>query len=283
MQREARSFHYGFPWIQNIDRAIICQKSINPKFLFLLDDNPRLLAVCAFSLFSWRFWATKSKSLLPKTATVIRKPFFYIRHGFDCRNLLYNISDQYTVDRPLAKQFDLWKKFGDCKALFDYHYYPQRPLTSNEENFPLAYVILVNEHLEQVEILFNSIYQPQNLYCFHIDLKSSLIFYSSIKRLASCFDNVFVVDRMVVVNPVSHSMILAQLECLKILTMNSPSISTKYNWQYVILLQGHDFPLKTNAEIVEILKIHDGANDVELINEIAWKARVDRNARIFFS
>lgn len=36
-------------------------------------------------------------------------------------------------------------------------------------------------------------------------------------------------------------------------------------WRYLMTLQDHDFPLKTNREIVEILKLYDGANDVELI------------------
>ena len=35
------------------------------------------------------------------------------------------------------------------------------------------------------------------------------------------------------------------------------------DWKYYINLASEAFPLKTNAELVEILKIYNGANDIE--------------------
>lgn len=187
-------------------------------------------------------------------------PFFRRNHNFDC--LGQNLKNGIKLERPLMKETQLRSIFSDCDQLFSYHYYPRKSLSIEEQNFPLAYVLLVNEHLEQVEILFNAIYQPQNAYCFHVDLKSDLIFYDSIRKLSKCFsnrNNVILVEDSEAVDPQTNSMIHAQLHCLETLTKKS------FKWEYVIVLQGHDFPIKTNREIVEILKIHDGANDVELL------------------
>ena len=35
------------------------------------------------------------------------------------------------------------------------------------------------------------------------------------------------------------------------------------NWKYYINLASQSFPLKTNAELVKILKTYNGSNDIE--------------------
>ena len=37
----------------------------------------------------------------------------------------------------------------------------------------------------------------------------------------------------------------------------------QYQWKYFINLSGQMFPLHTNAELVQILKLYNGANDIE--------------------
>ena len=37
----------------------------------------------------------------------------------------------------------------------------------------------------------------------------------------------------------------------------------EYNWKYFINLSGQMFPLHSNAEVVKIFKVYNGANDVE--------------------
>ena len=34
-------------------------------------------------------------------------------------------------------------------------------------------------------------------------------------------------------------------------------------WKYFINLTGQEFPLKTNAELVKILKVYNGANNIQ--------------------
>ena len=40
------------------------------------------------------------------------------------------------------------------------------------------------------------------------------------------------------------------------------------NWRYYINLTGSAFPLKTNAELVEIFKLYNGTNDIEMLRQI---------------
>lgn len=197
------------------------------------------------------------------------KPFFSTNHNYNCKKLIDNDFDDIpknikNLKRPLKNDRECWRLFGNCSQLFETHFYPSYPLTNDERDFPLAYVLLVNEHLEQIELLLNAIYAPQNVYCIHVDFKSSFLIHDAIERLSSCFPNVFVPATKIAVTHGGVSMLHAQKICLKDLYYGQTKWS-KTNWKYVILLQGHDFPLRTNSEIVDILKIHKGANDVELL------------------
>ena len=52
-----------------------------------------------------------------------------------------------------------------------------------------------------------------------------------------------------------------------ILTTEQPSLFSQVRhpikWRYLINIAGQSFPLKTNEEIVNILRIYNGANDIE--------------------
>lgn len=50
--------------------------------------------------------------------------------------------------------------------------------------------------------------------------------------------------------------VLAELSCMKDLLSFS-------KWKYFINLTGWEFPLRTNYELVKILKIYNGSNDGE--------------------
>ena len=67
--------------------------------------------------------------------------------------------------------------------------------STEEENYPLAFSIAVYKDVEAVERLLRAIYQPQNLYCVHIDAKSPLLFHKTVYALTNCFHNVFVATR----------------------------------------------------------------------------------------
>lgn len=106
-----------------------------------------------------------------------------------------------------------------------------------------------------LETLFRLEYAPQNSFCFALDRKASTIFKTRIKALQTCFSkNMFVVNDGYEVHQTGHNSTVAHLSCLKKLR--------KRNFKYVFLVHNFDVKLRTNAELVEILKNHHGANEM---------------------
>ncbi|TMS33341.1 hypothetical protein L596_001099 [Steinernema carpocapsae] len=154
----------------------------------------------------------------------------------------------------------------DCVSILNRHHFPNEPLSQEEAQFPIAQARLVfkisgsmrgqfrNDYFV-VEQMLALQYSPQNTYCFSLDKKANGSFKSSVRKLASCFKNVYVPERELDLDSFGHNMNTAHWDCVKEMRHNS--------WEYVYLLQNHDIPLRTNLETVKILKIFNGSNDVE--------------------
>ncbi|KFO33780.1 N-acetyllactosaminide beta-1,6-N-acetylglucosaminyl-transferase, isoform C [Fukomys damarensis] len=123
-----------------------------------------------------------------------------------------------------------------------------------EAEFPLAYVMVIHKDFGTFERLFRAVYMPHNVYCVHVDAKSSVEFKSSVQRLLSCFSNAFLASKMEPVVYAGFSRLQADLNCLRDL------VASQVPWKYVINTCGQDFPLKTNREIVQYLKGFRGKN-----------------------
>ena len=116
----------------------------------------------------------------------------------------------------------------------------------------------LNQHYQfQVERLLRAIYRPQNSYCIHVDSKSGDAFKKALAAIAQCFDNVFLASRSLDVQWGRFSVLEADLICMEDLWQASAT------WKYFINLTGQEFPLKTNAELVKILKVFNGANNIQ--------------------
>ena len=72
----------------------------------------------------------------------------------------------------------------------------QMALSVEEAEFPIAFSIAMFTDVEQTERLLRAIYQPQNLYCIHVDTKSSLLIHRTVAAIARCFDNVWIATRL---------------------------------------------------------------------------------------
>lgn len=143
----------------------------------------------------------------------------------------------------------------DCGAFKRRREYITQAVSSEEVAFPIAYSILVYKDFSQVERLLRAIYRPQNFYCIHHDNKSTPSFKERLRELVDCFDNVFLSSRSVLVRWGYFTVLEADLICMQDLL--------KYkSWKYLINLTGQEFPLKTNWQIVKILKTFQGANDI---------------------
>lgn len=166
--------------------------------------------------------------------------------------------DTAIIGTPLCDQvyMDLT---SDCTAFHKHRGYTMFPLTSEEEEFPVAFSLLVYKDAEMVERLLRAVYRPQNYYCIHVDQNSSDIFFRAIMDIANCFNNVFVATKRLNVqwSEDRFSVMDTELLCIREL-WRFPK------WKYLITLTGQDFPLRTNLELVRTLKAHKKATDASV-------------------
>lgn len=144
----------------------------------------------------------------------------------------------------------------NCQKFQTERGYIMSSLTKEEEQFPLAFSILVFKDPEMVERLLRAMYRPQNYYCIHVDSKATDLFYNTMLGLAKCFPNVIMASRRIDVQWAWFSVLEPELLCMEEL-WRFPT------WKYFFTLTGQEFPLKTNHELVKILTAYDGANDLE--------------------
>ncbi|XP_062570789.1 beta-1,3-galactosyl-O-glycosyl-glycoprotein beta-1,6-N-acetylglucosaminyltransferase-like [Saccostrea cucullata] len=162
--------------------------------------------------------------------------------------------DQFN--KSVSNNISLCQQTEDCDKFIHNRKYVVDPLTEEEKLFSIAYSILVYDKPEQFEILLRAIYRPQNFYCIHVDSKASLELFDEFKCAIKCFPNVFLASQRIPVEWGKMSVLTPELVCLKDLLQFS-------RWKYFINLTGQEFPLRTNYEIVKILKILNGSNDAE--------------------
>ncbi|KAF7464206.1 Hypothetical predicted protein [Marmota monax] len=141
-----------------------------------------------------------------------------------------------------------------CNDYVTQSHYITSPLSGEEAAFPLAFVMVIHKDFDTFERLFRAIYMPQNVYCIHVDEKSSNEFKKSVWQLLSCFPNAFLASKMEPVVYGGISRLLADINCLKDLE------ASEVPWKYVLNTCGQDFPLKTNKEIIQYLKGFKGKN-----------------------
>ncbi|CAF0834625.1 unnamed protein product [Didymodactylos carnosus] len=133
--------------------------------------------------------------------------------------------------------------------------FPKYKITEEEKQYPIAFTILMYDNLFQFEQLLKTIYRPHNFYCIHIDLKTSHIIYKNVKIFTKCLKNVYLSPVRYNVTWGRYSVLEAEQECQQYL-LKFPQ------WNYYLNLAGSDFPLKTNLELVQILKLLNNQNDV---------------------
>ncbi|XP_052078517.1 beta-1,3-galactosyl-O-glycosyl-glycoprotein beta-1,6-N-acetylglucosaminyltransferase-like isoform X1 [Mytilus californianus] len=189
--------------------------------------------------------------------------------SINCRALLTGQKREITRANSLQNEylialspFYYISRTRDCKKFLRDRGYITSTLSSEEEDFPIAYSVLIFKAINQFERLLRSIYRPQNFYCVHADTKMSDVRRKALETIVNCFDNVFMSSISYDVRWGKITVLQADLVCMKDLLRHT-------KWKYFINLTGQDFPLKTNLEIVKILKAYYGANDVSISNHQA--------------
>ncbi|XP_051237669.1 beta-1,3-galactosyl-O-glycosyl-glycoprotein beta-1,6-N-acetylglucosaminyltransferase 3 [Dicentrarchus labrax] len=145
----------------------------------------------------------------------------------------------------------------DCPTYIEKRGFITMPLSKEEKDFPIAYSMVIHEKIEMFERLLRAIYTPQNIYCVHVDKKSSQEFKMAVEAMVSCLPNVFVATRLERVIYASWSRVQADLNCMRDL------LSSHVKWRYMLNTCGTDFPIKTNGEIIKVLKALNGRNSME--------------------
>ena len=193
-------------------------------------------------------------------------PSFHNQHDVKCRRLIsgdkHIIAKTSEVEQNLKDAYDIYiSNVTQQQVVSCYDVYRQSmilaELTTNEEkNYPIAFSFIVYRNFPQFLQLFLTLYRPHNVYCVHVDSKSDVYFTSSVRKLAACFDNVIVPNHTARVVWSQFSVLEAEIICIQQLIKRS-------GWKYFINLTGQDFPLKTNLEIVRVLKAFNGSNNME--------------------
>ncbi|CAH3038430.1 unnamed protein product [Porites evermanni] len=104
---------------------------------------------------------------------------------------------------------------------------------------------------------FHAIYMPHNVYCLHLDKKSTANFKRAVHSFIDCLPNVFITKKLIDVVWGHVSVLQAQLNCMEDL------FHSDIPWKYLITLVAQDYPLYDNKGIVEGLKKLNGLNNIE--------------------
>ncbi|KAA0195117.1 Beta-1 3-galactosyl-O-glycosyl-glycoprotein beta-1 6-N-acetylglucosaminyltransferase [Fasciolopsis buskii] len=126
-----------------------------------------------------------------------------------------------------------------------------------ERNFPIAFSLVIYRDIDRAIRLLRAIYRPHNYYCIHVDKKANPAYFEAIqKAIRRIGSNVFLIPDSERISIVWGylSTLDADLACAKRLLEFSST------WRYWINLTGHEFPLRTNWELVRALKAVRGAN-----------------------
>ncbi|KAM6979580.1 beta-1,3-galactosyl-O-glycosyl-glycoprotein beta-1,6-N-acetylglucosaminyltransferase 7 [Aplochiton taeniatus] len=136
----------------------------------------------------------------------------------------------------------------DCSQLAQDLHFITKPLSREEEAYPLAFILTVHKELELLVRLLRAVYAPQNVYCVHVDSKAPLWYRATVKHLLSCLPNAFLASRSETVTYGGFSRLQADINCMRDLARS------KVAWRKVVNLCGQDFPVMSNLELVRHLQ-----------------------------
>ena len=162
-------------------------------------------------------------------------------------NKLKNWTNSETVD-------EFYTKVQNCSCVRNLLSSENFYISDTEKNFSLAYSMLFHGSPQQIMRLLRVIYRPHNVYCLHPDGKANKTLIQAVRKMASCFDNIFVPDKLVNVTYLHISTVDAHLSCFRHLVHSYQH----FKWQYVSIVCGKELPFNSNRVMVEKLKELNG-------------------------
>ncbi len=139
----------------------------------------------------------------------------------------------------------------------------------------LGYLLLVHKNPHQFERLLRAIYDPDNAYLIHADLKSGRSFVDEIERIIKPYPRAWLMKPMKCYW-CGWSTVLIEREAIR------QWLERADDGSFFINLSGQDFPLKTQAQLKEFLGRNARCNFLEINPgaEKEWVVR-DRTRRYY--
>uniref|UniRef100_A0A7I4Z5A7 Protein xylosyltransferase n=1 Tax=Haemonchus contortus TaxID=6289 RepID=A0A7I4Z5A7_HAECO len=149
-------------------------------------------------------------------------------------------------------EYELYKSSNICETINKYFYFEREPLSKEEEEYPLAFGFVLYKDIVQVLLELSIFYYPQNTYCITVDGTANRTFKKVIMHLPKCFKNIktFIGKRS---QWGSYGILDNVYQCFNYLAHSD------HNWKYYQYLSGSDLPLRTNLEMVRIMKALNGS------------------------
>ncbi|XP_068450439.1 beta-1,3-galactosyl-O-glycosyl-glycoprotein beta-1,6-N-acetylglucosaminyltransferase 7 [Clinocottus analis] len=167
----------------------------------------------------------------------------------ECKALLPGMEEGVGWDRHACQvESYILSSSIQCSKLIKDQHFITRPLSQEEEDYPLAFIVTVHKELELFVRLLRAIYMPHNVYCIHVDHKASSEYKAAVLKLVSCFKNTFLSSRSETVTYGGFSRLQADINCMRDLAQS------KIGWRKVVNLCGQDFPVKSNLELVRYMQ-----------------------------
>ena len=249
----------------------------NPYLVVDFDDpRPPEMAVRSMDTAPSYFTADPNPNL--KTCTTCREygPKRLVK-DVDCQKIIEG-DEKYIakVNKKMESKKFPFKGDGElgniaenCDVFLKQYDYANFYVSKEELEFPIAFSLLTYKDAVQTEMLLRSIYRPHNVYCLHVDKSANPQIHRAMKNIANCLQNVFIASKLEDVVYAGLSRLQADLNC-----MSDALILHSVPWKYFINVPHQQYPLKTNSEMVKILRIYNGANDVEGITNPARMFRI---------
>ena len=133
----------------------------------------------------------------------------------------------------------IYRPDQDCPCVLQTRFV-HPPVSKEEKELPNAFSLTVYKGSRLLDRILRAIYMPNNVYCIHIDKKSSEVFRKAIQAII-----LFIAANSVDVIWGHISVVQAQFSCMEEL------LKSQVKWKYYISLVGQDFPLYDNKQIVK--------------------------------
>nr|XP_022304877.1 N-acetyllactosaminide beta-1,6-N-acetylglucosaminyl-transferase-like [Crassostrea virginica] len=223
------------------------------------------------------------QNLYSQTVLISKSVIERFDREVDCRRIIegdeleiaYALEVLRNGDYNCSSNDDVRNNAQNCERFLKMFNYNRFTISKEEIDFPIAFSLLVHKDAVQMEILLRAIYRPHNVYCIHIDRKSNSSLHDAITAITKCLPNVFIASKLEDVIYASYSRLQADINCMQDL-LNY----TDVKWKYLINLPAQEYPLKTNLEMVKILKLFNGTNSIESVYDTATHYRVNETYKV---